>query len=137
MEAWLNAHALNPVKRPVWVPELVDEVPEPTASRPAGPHPAGPHPAGPHPAVPQPRRSRSAESLRRQLREAIETLGTRELDQLAAFGEFLVSRRAARPSNRGSNKGRRPRDTSPSISQVTEAEPTSGEVPAKLVSVES
>src|SRR5262249_62346807 len=42
MEAWLSAHALNPVARPVWVPEA--------APRPAGtPLPQPPPPAPPHP----------------------------------------------------------------------------------------
>ena len=117
MEAWLNAHALNPVKRAVWVPELVDEEEvEQSQARTAPPA----------------RRSRSAESLRRQLREIVEALGAHELDQLAAFGDFLRARRSAR----GSSKGRRRRDTSPSLAAVApdtnlaDANPTSGEVPA-------
>lgn len=86
MEAWLNAHALNPVKRPVWVPDLVDEE-EPPASEQA------PRESR------ETRRGRSAEQLRRTLRDIIEALGPRELDNLAAFGEFLRSRRASRPSH--------------------------------------
>src|SRR5262245_4567528 len=30
MEAWLNAHALNPVARPMWIPEATPPRPEPT-----------------------------------------------------------------------------------------------------------
>jgi hypothetical protein len=87
MEAWLNAHALNPVKRPVWVPDLVEDRPSKEKRE-------------------STRRSRSAESLRRQLRDIIEALGPRELDNLAAFGEFLRTRRSSRPSHGG-------RDSSP------------------------
>jgi hypothetical protein len=89
MEAWLNAHCLNPVKRPVWVPELVED-----------------QPSEPHGAIVAPRRPRTAEALRRQLRDTVESLGPRELDQLAAFAEFLRARRASRqssPSQAGSD----------------------------------
>jgi hypothetical protein len=78
MEAWLNAHALTPVKRPVWVPEMAEEVP----SQPK-----------------RERRARNAEALRRQLRDLSEALGPRDLEHLTAFGEFLRARRAARPSS--------------------------------------
>ena len=81
MEAWLNAHCLNPVKRVVWVPELVEE------------QPSQPRRAGEQPGV---RRTRSADTMRRQLRDLIEALGPRELDHLSTFAEFLGSRRAAR-----------------------------------------
>jgi hypothetical protein len=80
MEAWLNAHALNPVKRPVWVPDMVEEQPS-QSKRESGS-----------------RRGKNAEVLRHQLRDIIEGLGPRELDQLAAFGDFLRSRRARRAS---------------------------------------
>lgn len=96
MEAWLNAHALNPVKRPVWVPDLVDEAPAAQPSAPARES--------------RERRGRSAESLRRQLRDIVEALGPRELDNLAAFGEFLRSRRASRASQAGRDS--RPRESS-------------------------
>jgi hypothetical protein len=84
MEAWLNAHCLNPVKRVVWVPELVEE------------QPSQPRPASAVPGLPGVRRTRSADTMRRQLRDLIEALGPRELDHLATFAEFLGSRRAAR-----------------------------------------
>jgi hypothetical protein len=79
MEAWLNAHCLNPVKRVVWVPELVEEAP-----------------STPRREQPGVTRTRSSDSLRRQLRDLVETLGPRELDHLATFAEFLRARRAAR-----------------------------------------
>lgn len=90
MEAWLNAHALNPIKRPVWAPDLVqpppaEEPPQPPRSQPER----------------EARRARSAESFRRQLRDIVEALGPRELETLSAFGEFLRSRRVA-SSRRGS-----------------------------------
>lgn len=99
MEAWLNAHALNPVKRPVWVPDLVDDeppVPEAASSAPA------------RESRETSRRGRSPESLRRQLRDIVEALGPRELDHLAAFGEFLRTRRSSRPSHAE-------RDSAPSL----------------------
>ena len=89
MEAWLNAHALNPVKRPVWVPEMVDDEPSQAGSEPGKKGDSR-------------RGQRSPEALRRQLRDIIEALGPRELDNLASFGEFLRSRRGGRPSQKGS-----------------------------------
>jgi hypothetical protein len=77
MEAWLNAHALNPVRRPVWVPEMVEDAPSKpnleAVSRPA----------------------RGADAMRRGLRELVDGLGPRELDTLAAFAEFLTARAVA------------------------------------------
>lgn len=116
MEAWLNAHALNPVKRPVWVPDLTEEGGEEGAERAS--QPTGSN-AG--------RRPRSAEALRRQLRDIIEGLGPRELENLAAFGEFLRSRRprASAPA----------RESLPEAAADTEPEPASTEEPssAKVV----
>jgi hypothetical protein len=89
MEAWLNAHALNPIKRAAWVP------PEPAAEAPPS------QPRREASSAPPPRRSRTSETLRRQLRDVIDTLGPRELDQLSAFADFLRARRAARPSSAG------------------------------------
>ena len=42
------------------------------------------------------RRGKSAESLRKNLREIADALGPRDLDTLTAFAEFLKARRAAR-----------------------------------------
>jgi hypothetical protein len=91
MEAWLNAHALNPVKRPAWGPELVAEEESPSV---------------PSPEPREGRPSRSADTTRRQLRDLIDLLGPRELDTLAALGEFLKARRAAR--RKGPAAGARP-----------------------------
>ncbi|MBI4702222.1 MAG: hypothetical protein HY744_13925 [Deltaproteobacteria bacterium] len=81
MEAWLGAHAMSPVPRPAWAPELALAEEDAAAGR-----------GEPR----EERRTRSAESLRRQLRDVVETLGPRDLETLAAFGEFLRSRRAGR-----------------------------------------
>jgi hypothetical protein len=87
MEAWLSAHALNPVARPMWVPE-------------APPRSEGaPAPEPPREEPREPRRGKSVETLRRNLRDIAEALGPRDLDTLTAFAEFLKSRRAARSFN--------------------------------------
>lgn len=85
MEAWLNAHALTPVARPAWAPD-------------AAPSHPGAEPAAPRAEEPakEPRRGRSAESLRKAVREIADALGPRDLDTLVAFAEFLKARRAAR-----------------------------------------
>jgi hypothetical protein len=96
MEAWLSAHALSPVKRPVWVPDLVEETP--------------PQAEDSVPAAAPSVRKRSAEALRRQLREILEALGARDLESLSAFGEFLRVRKAARPSQSGKRDGSKERN---------------------------
>ncbi len=81
MEAWLDAHAMVPVARPVWP----TEPPAPSAeSQPISQEAL----AG--------RRGRSAETLRKQLAELAETLGARDLEKVTAFAEFVKARRAAR-----------------------------------------
>lgn len=117
MEAWLNAHALNPVKRQVWAPDLVTEE---TPSQPSG----------------EPRRGRNPEALRRQLRDTVEALGPRELEMLAAFGEFLRMRRGAGAPGSASEEGdldSDPKGNEPPATEPAggELEPLSGEVPAK------
>jgi hypothetical protein len=83
MEAWLSAHALNPVARPVWVPE-----PPPRSEGSVEPVVKDePRDA---------RRGKSVESLRKNLRDIADALGPRDLDTLNAFAEFLKARRAAR-----------------------------------------
>jgi hypothetical protein len=100
MEAWLNAHALNPVARPIWVPEappsrstaaLEGSAPEPSVRADEQPQPSVPQPS-----VREPRRGKSVETLRKNLRDIAEALGPRDLDTLTAFAEFLKARRAAR-----------------------------------------
>ncbi|MEO7331837.1 MAG: UPF0158 family protein [Minicystis sp.] len=98
MEAWLSAHALSPIPRPMWVPEA-------TPAGPASAPPSAPPPAGvaatapvdaPREETREPRRGKSVETLRRNLREIAEALGPRDLDTITAFAEFLKAKRAAR-----------------------------------------
>lgn len=119
MEAWLTAHAINPITRPTW---SASTPPEGTAGA-AGAAGAGavaegtpaaqpsgaikPPPDSSPESVDEPapksgssgtlgRRSRNAETLRQQLREVGEVLGPRDLDLVVSFAEFLRARRAAR-----------------------------------------
>jgi len=82
MEAWLSAHALSAVSRPVWAAP-----PAPAATAGSSAPAAPPEP---------PRRVRSSEVLRRKLREVAEGLGSRDLEKVVAFAEFVKARRAAR-----------------------------------------
>jgi len=88
MEAWLSAHALAPIIRPVWAAD-----PSNPGSRPETPLADG---APPVAEVRPDRRGRSAESLRKTLRDISDSLGPRDLDTLVAFAEFIRARRAAR-----------------------------------------
>jgi hypothetical protein len=81
MEAWLSAHGMRPVPRPVWRAEAA-----PTNDR----------------ATPisqeqiSGRRSRSADALRKLLDTVAESLGARDLEKVVAFAEFVKARRSAR-----------------------------------------
>jgi hypothetical protein len=77
MEAWLTAHGLSPIARPVWP---ADAPAEPVVAQ----------------EVLVARRKSSAEALRKQLRELADTLGARDLEKVTAFAEFVKARRAAR-----------------------------------------
>jgi hypothetical protein len=81
MEAWLSAHALNPVARPVWVPE---------------PAPKEGEKEMPREETRTERRGKSVDTLRKNLRDIADALGPRDLDTLTAFAEFLKARRVAR-----------------------------------------
>ncbi len=102
MEAWLSAHALSPVPRPIWVPEVAprsegrSEAPAALPSSPGTEHIPHIREEGQAPAPPPPRRGKSVETLRKNLREIADALGPRDLDTLTAFAEFLKARRAAR-----------------------------------------
>jgi hypothetical protein len=78
MEAWLSANALQPVQRPVRQVE--------PASRPQSPIPEG---IGT-------RRGRNTESIRKQLDEIVEGLGSRDLDKVLTYAEFVRARRTAK-----------------------------------------
>jgi hypothetical protein len=82
MEAWLATHSLRPVARPTWVGEPEQE--------------QEPESAGISQEMLAGRRTRSADALRRELKEIIDALGTRDLEKVAAFAEFIKARRAAR-----------------------------------------
>ncbi len=99
MEAWLNAHALSPIARPVWVPEqpparAEGQPADPTA--PASTNTPSTPPREREEAPRELRRGKSVETLRKNLRDIADALGPRDLDTLTAFAEFLKARRAAR-----------------------------------------
>jgi hypothetical protein len=79
MEAWLAAHALKPAPRVVWPTEPTAKEKEPGIALDAAA-----------------RRSRSIDTLRKQLHEVIESLSARDIDKVMAFAEFVKARRAAR-----------------------------------------
>jgi hypothetical protein len=89
MEAWLNAHALRPVPRPTVVQEAPAEEVAPTSvdTRDHAP---------PSSEQGERRPGRSAEALRKALRDLSENLGARDLEMVTTFAEFLKARRAAR-----------------------------------------
>lgn len=95
MEAWLNAHALNPVARPVWVPEIPPKV-EGAPPAPDAQPVRETREEAPPPPPRDIRRGKSVETLRKNLRDIADALGPRDLDTLTAFAEFLKARRAAR-----------------------------------------
>jgi hypothetical protein len=84
MDAWLQAHSLNAIPRPAWNPA---DIP------PSGEAPA----ATPREGVREVKR-RSADTMRRHLREVSESLGARDLDVLCSFADFLRARRIVRPA---------------------------------------
>ena len=86
MEAWLHAHAIQPVGRQVWA--------EPAPSTPGELAPESTDEGAPK--SQSGRRPRNAETMRQSLRELAETLGPRDLEVLTGFAEFLKARRAAR-----------------------------------------
>ncbi|MBL8742325.1 MAG: hypothetical protein JNK04_14550 [Myxococcales bacterium] len=106
MEAWLSAHALAPVTRPVWTPEQAPPLEEGAAA------------AAPV-AEPRPdRRGRNAESLRKSLSEIADSLGPRDLDTLVAFAEFVRSRRAARSFSHHFGETPQSDDDAPSSQEI-------------------
>lgn len=112
MEAWLGAHALRPIQRPVW------------ATNAAAPEPSGSQPPPPAPAVdPAVRRARTAEAYRRQLREIAESLGPRDLEKVTAFAEFIKARRAQRAYSLRSDPAAA--DEPPAPDDVAEPDPDS------------
>lgn len=84
MEAWLSAHGLSPIPRPV-----VDKV-----------VPAPEDHAAPAPVITQEqlggRRTKGGDVLKKQLAEVTEGMPGRDLEKVVAFAEFMKARRAAR-----------------------------------------
>ncbi|HYQ42825.1 MAG TPA: UPF0158 family protein [Polyangiaceae bacterium] len=102
MEAWLTAHGLSPVARPVWPP---DAPPEPAPAQ----------------EVLVARRKSSAEALRKQLRELADTLGARDLEKVTAFAEFVKARRAARGFAHRTDGGSGSTDSEPPAAPTADA----------------
>lgn len=88
MEAWLSANALRPVAREVWSAERAQQ-----AAPPADPISQEALGGG---------RARGSDLLRKQLREVTDSLGSRDLEKVLAFAEFVKARRAARGPGRSS-----------------------------------
>jgi hypothetical protein len=83
MEAWLEAHALHAVPRPLPAPAA------PSKEQASEPPPVSQDQLGG-------RRTRNAEWLRRQLKDVATTLGARDLDRVLTFAEFVKARRVSR-----------------------------------------
>jgi hypothetical protein len=117
MEAWMSAHGLVPVARPVW--------PAPAAERPKESSPVSQEQlAG--------RRARSAVALRSQIKELAESLGVRDLEKVVAFAEFVKARRAAKAyvqrhdaASGDSGESREGAPTGELIEEEEESSPTS------------
>ncbi|MGH7271349.1 MAG: UPF0158 family protein, partial [Polyangiaceae bacterium] len=87
MEAWLDAHAIKAVGRPLWA-----DIPSAPESEAALSNPSVGHVPGESSEESQKangRRTRDAEALRIQLRGLAESLGPRDLDVVVTFAEFL------------------------------------------------
>lgn len=111
MEAWLSAHSLQPVARPV----TVVEEPEFQESQPADAE------------APQVnRRTRGSEQLRRQIKDVCDGLGGRDLEKVLAFAEFVRARRVAR-GHHGRDDLATP-DSSPEHSLDADSEPLTGAI---------
>ena len=96
MEAWLVAHALQPVARPTWASQEGAEGERPPEGEEGGTATAAAAPPAAEPSSREARRGRNPEQQRKYLRDLVESLGPRDLETLTAFGEFLKARRIAR-----------------------------------------
>jgi hypothetical protein len=112
MEAWLAAHALQPVARVAWAGDAKKD-----------------EPAEPAPEAREHRRGRNAESLRRSLREIAESLGPRDLDTLVAFAEFVRARRVARSLSHQGSEERGPEERGSEERGSDDDGPASQEIP--------
>lgn len=113
MEAWLQAHGIEPVPREEWRVPSPDEVK-----------------TGPVVEERAPKRSRapSTEQMRAKLRDLAGVLSGRDLDTVVAFAEFLRDRRRA---SRARAKGGSPSPRSDSRSPSADVPADSGDEPAR------
>jgi hypothetical protein len=81
MEAWLTAHSLQAVARPVFAAE--EQAAEDPTEAAAETQTVA-------------RRVRGSELLRRQIKELLDSLGGRDLEKVLVFAEFVKARRVAR-----------------------------------------
>lgn len=91
MEAWLSAHALEGVARPLAPPE---SSPLPELGRSASGE------ARRRPLEEPTPKHRSADSTRRQILDVLDGLGTRELEKVLVFAEFVLHRHGAKAVER-------------------------------------
>jgi hypothetical protein len=106
MEAWLTAHALHAVPRPTFA----QDASSPRSSTGIAPEALT--------------RRKGVDALRQQLREVVEGLGSRDLEKVIAFAEFVKARRAARGfSGRGDAPAAAPEE-------IAEKPPAEEEPPA-------
>jgi hypothetical protein len=111
MEAWLAAHAIVPIRRPEWKAEA--------SAAPAE--------------TPSTKRARSADTLRRQLRDLSELLGARDLDKVLVFAEFIKARRDARtPSRTEASSGLGHPAPEPPVSELHPDEDAPSSEPRKV-----
>jgi hypothetical protein len=128
MEAWLNAHALNPVQRVAWAPSPSPEASESSVEAVAVE------------AIKTPSRSRSGDVVRQQLHEVVDSLAQRDLDQLMMFADFLRFRRHARPSSSEQTQGQAAKasaDQQPDTAHEKDEAPESARVPSAVRKVSS
>ncbi|OQX69057.1 MAG: hypothetical protein B6A08_07145 [Sorangiineae bacterium NIC37A_2] len=93
MEAWLSAHALEGVVRAAVPPES-SPLPDPTRAAETRPRRVGDDSGS---------RYRGADSVRRQILDVLDGLGSRELEKVLVFAEFVLHRHGGRasPERRG------------------------------------
>ncbi len=115
MEAWLGAHGLQPIARPISDQGSTDDLP--VTSDQESPSPAD---------ATHPRRNKGSEILRKQLSELADAMVGRDLEKVVAFAEFLKARRAARSfSQRGDSAPPQPPAAEPQeLEEAPEIPPT-------------
>jgi hypothetical protein len=121
MDAWLSAHSLRATPRPAWTPSAA---PEAEATPPVSAPPSAVATSAP----PREPKRRTAEALRRQLRDVAEALAPRDLEAIMAFAEFLRARRAGRGgrASEGATDGLLDGDDGPAFLEPSGGEPGAG-----------